>query len=210
MDLRRLFAPCLDRHFQGINRQILPQRCLHRPPNDPSRKKVHYHRQVQPTRSYPELGDVRRPDPVRPFHLEVLVDQVCGFKSPVPRQRQGMTFVVVLPQGPNAGPFHQFGDPVTSPVEPISFQLGMNPWRAIGLSGIRIDFTNFPQNHLVFIGPFRWLSIHPGVITAPRNPKDAAQHFYGVLPLLFSDTFEFWLLRPRRKPEFFLVCPVHR
>ena len=59
-DRLRLAAPP-DRHHQGIGDELRGHRRLHGPADDPAREEIHHRRDVEPTFSGPEIGEVGDP-----------------------------------------------------------------------------------------------------------------------------------------------------
>ena len=62
-----------ERHVERIEHQMTIDTPTHGPANDASRVQIHNDRQVQPTLSGPQVGDVRGPALVRCLGREVLL-----------------------------------------------------------------------------------------------------------------------------------------
>lgn len=65
-------------HGQGSLRELNSHVVLHGPAQDLPGKQVHDHGQIQPALQGPDIGDVRRPDPVGFWGFKATIQQIGG------------------------------------------------------------------------------------------------------------------------------------
>jgi len=133
---RRWLAPP-DGHLYGVDHELGADVIGDRPADDPAAEGVEYHRQVHLAFPGRVLGDVHHPQAVWRHGIEATPDQVVTRLAAVPT---GAAPPPTTVDAGDAGLAHQALDPLARAAgieaEP---QLGVDPGRAIGTAGHRVD-----------------------------------------------------------------------
>src|SRR5471030_118486 len=135
--------------------------------------------QVKPALAGGHIGDVGHPGFVRPRRSKGLIEQVVGHRQVVIRVRGGFEFAFLLAaQGELAT---QADDAVTAGREALCRQFWLHAQRAIGLPALRVHRLDGDLQAGVVLRPLRRFAACPGVETAARDVKDAAQDGDGII-----------------------------
>jgi len=68
-------------HGQGIHHQSTRHRHVHRPPDDPARKKIRHEGEIEPARPRRDIGDIRDPGGVGLRGGEMAIEHVLGHRQ---------------------------------------------------------------------------------------------------------------------------------
>lgn len=157
----------------------------HRPADDLAAEEVDDGRQIQPTLSSRNVGDIGEPDPVRRCGGKVAIDEVR-------RDRQAMTAV----GGPNPArrshdgadtvPMHQAFDPATAGATSPHPQYGVDPWAAIAPAAILVDLSDISQKRGIGGRTCALRTLAPGIIAGRRDLEHGAHqpHRVGIAMVL--------------------------
>jgi hypothetical protein len=69
-------AAAADGHLERVDDELGPEVVGERPADDPAAVEVDHRRQVQPALPRPDVGDIRRPQPVRLGRVEVALHEI--------------------------------------------------------------------------------------------------------------------------------------
>src|SRR5471030_198489 len=160
-------------------RQCLRHALVHRVAHQLAGEYVLDAGQVKPALAGGHIGDVGHPGFVWPRRRKGLIEQVVGHRQVVIRVRGGLEFALLLAaQGELAT---QADDAVTAGREALCRQFWLHAQRAIGLPALRVHRLDGDLQAGVVLRPLRRFAACPGVETAARDVKDAAQDGDGIV-----------------------------
>ena len=175
-----LGAPLRQSHVQGLQDQLCPQMCRHRPADDAPAEGIEYDREVEEAGPARHLGDVGDPQPVRRLDREVVLDQVRRRTRTVIADRGSDRFTPA--DTAQAGPAHQAGNTLAPDMNAQIAQLGMNTRRPVGAVRGGVDAGDPPRQGRIVLFPPARLMAAPRVIAAggdAQQPTHRGDRIHG-------------------------------
>ncbi len=161
MDQSGSGLPRPQRHVERFEHELGAEVLAHRPADDAAGEDIEGHRDVEPTRPGPHIGDVRHPQLVGAVDCEVALDEV-GMRSDVgcwDRRSPALAAMDAL----DACAAHEAFDATVTDLHTVVPELGMHARRPIGAAAALEDLLDLDGQHLVIESPFRFRAREPRV-----------------------------------------------
>src|SRR5215469_3691571 len=160
------------RHLQSIDHQPAGDPLAHRPADDLPRIQVFHRRQVQPTLPGRDVGDVRYPDLVDRYRLELPVQDVVGHRQIM--VGVGRTAELPFRLGGDTVLTHELGHGVDAATLAACSQFHMDARAAVALFHLLVDGLDLLGQSLAALLLGTGGAIAPGVVAAAGHLQHLA------------------------------------
>ena len=168
-------AAAPDRHDEGVGDELGGHASTHRPADHTAREQVDDGRNIEPTLSRPDVGEVGDPLLVRRRRLEGSIEDI---------RRCHVALPGILGQASPAGPgpqpllMHQPLDTVQPGIQAFGQNIMPDPTGAIGAVRAGKARTDPSQQDVIVQSPLAGRAVEPGMKTRPRDTERPAYPRY--------------------------------
>ena len=189
MDQTRARPLFLDCHPQRSQGQFDAQMICHCPAHNAAAVQVEDRRQIQPSLTGLDIGDVGKPDLIARGGREVAAKQIRGDWKAM-ATIGGAAAPGLCHDGSNAMVAHLSLDPAAACTMPLRSELDMNPRAAIAAMAVAIDPLDVRQQLAIGNGPRAFRTRPPSVVAGRRDLEHTAHHPYGIVGAAIFDEAE--------------------